>query len=67
MIRNTPDRNPKPHAAFEEIARDTLWIDTLETRNDDALDYHVVSVWSICEALRRSYDLGRQHAGTPSE
>jgi len=63
MIRNTLTPNPNLYALFEEIARDVLWIETLETQNDDALDYHVVAVWSVCKALQRAYDLGRQSSG----
>ena len=62
MIRNTTRHSPEPHASFEKIARDILWIDSLETRHDIALDDHIVSVVSIREAFQRVYDLGRRHA-----
>lgn len=35
----------------EQIAKDILGIETLETRNSDSLDFHDVSVWSIRQAL----------------
>ena len=66
MARNFTERSPELHAAFEKIAREVLWIDTLETRHDIALDEHVVSVDRICEALQRAYDLGRQHGSATS-
>ena len=37
--------------AVAEIARRCLHLDTLETRNSDALDFHDLAVWSIREAL----------------
>jgi hypothetical protein len=44
---------------LEEIARDMLGIETLETRDSDSLDFHGVSVWSLREALQAAYELGR--------
>ena len=58
----TEFRSPELHIAFEAIARDILWIDTLETRHDLALDEHTVSVDRVREALWQAYHLGRQHA-----
>lgn len=43
---------------FEEIARDVFWIETLETRKSDSLDFHEVAVWQIEEALRRAFEAG---------
>jgi len=60
MARNFTERSPELHAAFEKIAREVLWIDTLETRHDIALDNHIVSVESICEAFQRVYELSRK-------
>ena len=61
MIANvTNRRNPELYALFEKIAWDTLQIDTLEARHDIALDNHIVSVRSVCEAFQRVYELGRQ-------
>ncbi len=45
---------------FEEIAKLSLRISTLETRNRDQLDFYDVSVWSIREALLKAYELGKQ-------
>jgi len=44
---------------IQKIAADHLFIDTLETRNADSLDFHEVSVWSIKSALQAAFDAGR--------
>ncbi len=41
-----------------EIARSSLGIETLVTRNSDDLDFHELSVWQIKEALQTAYDQG---------
>lgn len=41
-----------------EIAEKELNIETLETRNRDALDFHEVSVWGLKEALEKAYKAG---------
>ena len=51
-------------AIFEQIALDHLFIETLETRNSDALDFHEVSVWAVKSALQAAFDAGRK-AGQP--
>jgi hypothetical protein len=56
---NAAETNPIIRA-FEAIARETLGIETLETRRSDRLDFHDVSVWGVLEALTRAYELGRQ-------
>lgn len=49
---------------LQQIALDHLFIDSLETRNSDQLDFHDVSVWAIKSALMAAYEAGRQ-AATP--
>lgn len=49
---------------LQQIALDHLFIDSLETRNSDHLDFHDVSVWAIKSALMAAYEAGRQ-AATP--
>ena len=44
------------------IANEILGIETLETRNSDALDFHEVSVWSLKKALEAAYEEGRKAA-----
>jgi len=43
-----------------DIARETLGLETLETRNSDSLDFHEHAVWTIKEALQRAYEAGRR-------
>ena len=47
---------------MQQIALDHLFIETLETRNSDRLDFHEVSVWGVKSALRAAYEAGRQAA-----
>lgn len=49
---------------FQQIALDHLFVDTLETRNSDRLDFHEVSVWNIKTALQAAFDAGKQAAST---
>jgi hypothetical protein len=49
---------------LQRIALDHLFVDTLETRNSDRLDFHDVSVWAIKSALQAAFDAGRQSACT---
>ena len=48
----------------QRIALDHHFVDTLETRNSDRLDFHEVSVWGIKTALQAAFDAGRQAAST---
>ncbi len=47
---------------LEQIALDHLFIETLETRNSDQLDFHEVSVWAVKSALMAAYQAGLQAA-----
>tara|TARA_Y100001001_G_C7997697_1_gene305212 strand:+ start:250 stop:417 length:168 start_codon:yes stop_codon:yes gene_type:complete len=44
---------------FEQIAKQHLNIETLETRSSDGHDFHDCSVWCIKSALQAAYDAGR--------
>lgn len=44
--------------AAAKTARRLLHIDTLDTRNADALDFHELAVWSIREALAAAFEAG---------
>lgn len=46
--------------AISEIARKHLFVDTLETRNSDSLDFKEVAVWSLKAALEAAYKAGRE-------
>ena len=47
---------------LQQIALNHLFIDNLETRNSDRLDFHEVSVWGVKSALIAAYEAGRQTA-----
>lgn len=46
---------------LEKIAKDVLFVETLETRNSDSLDFYDISVWGLKEALFQAYKLGQQN------
>ena len=52
---------------IDTIAKLTLGLETLETRNMDSLDFHEFSVGNIKAALREAYLAGQKHgeAATP--
>jgi hypothetical protein len=43
---------------FTAIARKHLFIETLETRRSDSLDFHDVAVWCVRDALEAAYKAG---------
>ena len=47
---------------LELIAQDHLFIDTLQTRHSDSLDFHYVSFWGVRSALMAAFEAGRQAA-----
>jgi hypothetical protein len=53
--------------AFNQIALDYLFVETLETRHSDRLDFHEVSVWGIKSALQAAFDAGRQAASNSND
>lgn len=44
--------------SITEIARQILRLETLETRNSDARDFHELAVWNVREALLAAYAAG---------
>ena len=44
---------------LESIALDHLFIETLQTRHRDSLDFHDVSVWGVKSALQAAFEAGR--------
>ena len=57
--RRKTSPNPAPsEALLAEIAMKHFFIDTLETRNADSLDFHDVAVWAIRSALEAAYAAG---------
>ena len=49
---------------LESIALDHLFIETLQTRHRDRLDFHDVSVWGVKSALQAAYEAGLKAAQT---
>jgi hypothetical protein len=45
---------------LEKIAKEELFIETLETRNSDELDFHEVSIWGVKKALELAFELGKK-------
>ena len=45
-----------------QIAKQHLFIETLETRHSDRLDFHETSVWGIKNALQAAFEAGKQTA-----
>ena len=43
---------------LQTIAAEHLFIETLETRNSDRLDFHDVSVWAVKAALQAAFEAG---------
>ncbi len=53
-----------PNKQLEQIAKQHLFIETLETQHSDRLDFHDVSVWGVKAALQAAYEAGRKAAST---
>ena len=62
MPTRATDPAANPDALILEIAQRRFFVETLETRNSDRLDFHDVSVWAIRDALAEAYEAGRRAA-----
>lgn len=51
-------KKPTVDELLAAIAKETLHIETLETRKSDSLDFHDVAVWSVKAALEAAYRAG---------
>lgn len=49
---------------LQRIAAEHLFVETLETRNSDRLDFYDVSVWGIRQALIDAFEAGRFASST---
>ena len=58
--RTKTDPTARRDAQLLEIAERHLFLETLETRNSDALDFHDASVWAIRSALEAAFEAGRR-------
>ena len=47
---------------LEQIAAKYLGVKSLETRNNDHLDFHNCSVWGLVDALTAAYNAGKDSA-----
>ena len=59
MTQATKAKPAAPEALILEIATKHFFIETLETRNRDRLDFHDVAVWAMRAALSEAYEAGR--------
>ena len=55
----TKRQTEKRDAILLEIAKEELFLETLEARGWDTWDFHEHGVLSIRDALRKAYDAGR--------
>lgn len=62
-----PASNPDASrdALLLEIAERHLFLDTLETRMSDSLDFHDHAVWAVRSALEAAFEAGRRAATAP--
>ena len=54
-------------AQLLEIAERHLFLETLETRNSDSLDFHDTAVWAIRSALEAAFEAGRRAGPTGTQ
>jgi hypothetical protein len=52
------DKTSRAYLIIEEIARDHLGLETIDSRNDDNSDFKELSVWQISKALEEAFDAG---------
>lgn len=53
-----PTDSERINRELAEIAKTELGLETLDTRNSDALDFHDLAVWTIKRALVAAYEAG---------
>lgn len=58
-MRKPPDPIDARDTLLRDIAERHLFLETLETRNADGLDFHDHAVWAIRSALEAAFDAGR--------
>ena len=51
-------QNKDINKLLAQIAKEHLFIETLETQHSDRLDFHDVSVWAVKSALEAAYAAG---------
>ena len=65
MARRKANPTAARDALIFEIAQRRFFLETLETRNRDRLDFHDVAVWAIRDALEEAFEAGRRAATQP--
>lgn len=51
-------QNKDLNKLLAQIAKEHLFIETLETQHSDRLDFHDVAVWAVKSALEAAYAAG---------
>lgn len=64
LLQHQTEISMTPTQTLEQIAKKTLGLETLETRNSDRLDFHDLNVASIKAALLAAYQAGQQTRST---
>ena len=59
MAQAIETKPAEPEALILDIATRHFFIETLETRNRDRLDFHDVAVWAMRATLEAAYEAGR--------
>ena len=59
----TQKQSAAPEALMLDIAKRHFFVETLDTRNIDGLDFHDVAVWAIRSALVEAHAAGFAAAG----
>ena len=59
MTVETKAKPAAPEALILEIATRHFFVETLDTRTSDRLDFHDVAVWAMRAALEDAYEAGR--------
>ena len=59
MTQATKPKPAAPEALILDIATRHFFVETLDTRNSDRLDFHDVAVWAMRAALEAAYEAGR--------
>ena len=59
MTHATKTKPAAPDALILDIATRHFFVETLDTRNSDRLDFHDVAVWAMRAALEAAYEAGR--------
>ncbi len=62
MSKQTNAQTAQSDALILNIAKRQFFIETLETRERDSLDFHDVAVWAMRTALEEAFEAGRASA-----